>query len=670
MTTFGAVAYSTRQQGDSLMTTRTHKHAASRISSLSTRLRKLVLCAGLIDTLLQPSNLFAQAWSLLNLGDASGTWNTAGNWMPATVPNATDAIADYSTQDITVDSTITLNLAATVNRLVFGDTDTSSSAVWKLSPATTEKLTLGGTTPVIQVNDLGATGFVNMNVIMAGTNGLIKDGPGILGLSKTNAFTGGTTISNGTLRLQANNLLNSNLTIQSPGVFSLNGFVNNSNSPGINALNGDGVIENTGSTTSKNIAIGNSGGGGTFTGVIRGPISITKNGGGNIALTGPNTFDGTFRGQGGKITFNSVGNVGAPEPTALGSPTTIANGYIFIGSGGVSGGTFTYTGTGHSTDRQVSLQTTGGNCTFEASGAGALIFKTDFLSSGGGARTLLLGGTSTSTNEIAGSIPDSSSNNVTRLMVAFAAGASTITLSSVFGIESGASISGTGIATGTTVTNINTSTKVVMLSQVTTGAGAKDIAITVAGVINQTFLTKNGAGTWVLSGPNTYTGLTALNDGTLIVNGTLAADSAVTVAASKTLGGRGTIYGVTSLATGAILKPGHNDIGTLTFANTGTSALTLNKNTLHFDLPNVTGPVDKIAISGGLVLNGTNKIVLAYTGNPRSGTHTIMTYASKTTDSTGTFVFDQEYHPTPTLTIGETSVTVTIPGEGTVLSFK
>lgn len=61
--------------------------------------------------------------------------------------------------------------------------------------------------------------------------------------------------------------------------------------------------------------------------------------------------------------------------------------------------------------------------------------------------------------------------------------------------------------------------------------------------------------------------------------------------------------------------------------------------------------------------------MLAYTGRPRSGTHTIMTYASKATDSTGTFVFDQEYHPTPTLTIGETSVTVTIPGEGTVLRF-
>lgn len=124
------------------------------------------------------------------------------------------------------------------------------------------------------------------------------------------------------------------------------------------------------------------------------------------------------------------------------------------------------------------------------------------------------------------------------------------------------------------------------------------------------------------------------------------------------------------LDTGSHIKPSHDEIGTLTFANTGNAALTLNTNLLYIALPNVTGPVDKVAVSGGLVLNGTNKIALVYSGRPRSGTHTIMTYASKTTDGTGTFVFDQAYHPTPTLTIGDTSVTVTIPGEGSVLRFQ
>jgi autotransporter-associated beta strand protein len=650
------------------METRPHKYAAIRLTSLSTRLSKLILCAGLVVTLLQPASLFAEAWNVLTSGDASGTWNTPANWNPSTVPNGVSAIADFSTQDMTVDSTITLNLAATVNRLVFGDMDPLSSAGWTLSPVASQALTLGGTSPTIEVNALGTGKSVNMNVILAGSAGMIKNGSGTLLLSKLNTYTSGTIISNGIVKFGiANAIASGNVRIESPGILDINGW----GYQNINQLNGNGTFDNTGAS-SRSVVVGNGDTWSTFSGIIKSTVSgyfFTKNGAGTCTWSGPNTFDGSMRIQGGKLSINSIGNIGSAEPTALGTPKTIATGYIYLGSGGVSGGTLVYTGTGHSTDRCIDLDSSWGNCVIEASGSGALIFKTNIISSGIGAKTFILSGIGTSTNEISGPIQDNGTVGSTKLTVAFSAGTNMITLSSVSGFTTGASISGTGIDTDTAISAINSTTRVVTLSKQTILVGPINSTMTIPGVINRTSVTKSNTGKWILSGFNTYTGPTTVSDGTLIINGTLSADSTVTVAASKTLGGYGIIYGTATLSNGANLKPGGDDIGTLTFANTGASALTLNKNTSHVGLPNVTGPVDKIAISGGLVLNGTNKIVLAYTGYPRSGTHTIMTYASLTTDSTGTFVFDQEYHPTPTLTVGDTSVTVTIPGEGTVLRF-
>lgn len=72
-------------------------------------------------------------------------------------------------------------------------------------------------------------------------------------------------------------------------------------------------------------------------------------------------------------------------------------------------------------------------------------------------------------------------------------------------------------------------------------------------------LTKQGVGTLVLSGANTYAGPTLVNQGRLAVNGSLL--SAVTVNAGGILGGTGRVGALTANA-GAIVAPG-NSIGTL-----------------------------------------------------------------------------------------------------------
>jgi autotransporter-associated beta strand protein len=80
---------------------------------------------------------------------------------------------------------------------------------------------------------------------------------------------------------------------------------------------------------------------------------------------------------------------------------------------------------------------------------------------------------------------------------------------------------------------------------------------TIAGAVGQSTsglgLTKAGAGTLVLSASNTYTGLTTVSGGTLLVNGSIT--GAVSVAASATLAGSGTTGAVT-VSSGGVLLPG------------------------------------------------------------------------------------------------------------------
>jgi len=85
-------------------------------------------------------------------------------------------------------------------------------------------------------------------------------------------------------------------------------------------------------------------------------------------------------------------------------------------------------------------------------------------------------------------------------------------------------------------------------------------------------LTHTGGGTLVLSGANSYSGATTINDGTLVVNGSLGSTT-VTLASGTALNGYGSIAGPVTVNHGATLALGPA-VGSLTINNT----LSLNGN--------------------------------------------------------------------------------------------
>jgi len=81
-------------------------------------------------------------------------------------------------------------------------------------------------------------------------------------------------------------------------------------------------------------------------------------------------------------------------------------------------------------------------------------------------------------------------------------------------------------------------------------------------------LVKDGPGTQILTGENTYTGTTTVQGGRLQVDGSLAAGSAVTVLVGGELCGTGTVHGPVTVTGGAV-APGAS-AGTLTLAGGAT----------------------------------------------------------------------------------------------------
>jgi hypothetical protein len=124
--------------------------------------------------------------------------------------------------------------------------------------------------------------------------------------------------------------------------------------------------------------------------------------------------------------------------------------------------------------------------------------------------------------------------------------------------------------------------------------------ITLAGnIVGPGGLTKNGSGTAVLTGVDSFAGGSVVDEGTLFVNGSIQ-NSVMTVLGSGTLGGNGSIGGPVTISSGGTLVPGSNGVGALTFTN----GLTLQAGSTTTFLINSTNNFTSINLIGSMVNYG------------------------------------------------------------------
>lgn len=164
---------------------------------------------------------------------------------------------------------------------------------------------------------------------------------------------------------------------------------------------------------------------------------------------------------------------------------------------------------------------------------------------------------------------------------------------------------------------------------------------------------KSGAGNVIFPGTNTYSGDTIISGGTLSVNGSLT-NSAVQVQNGGTLGGTGSVRN-TTVQSGGTLAPG-NSIGTLTVVGN----ITFNAGSNYNVEVDSAGSNDRTNATGTLTINGGTVNVLAGAGTYSLATR--YTILNATGGRTGTFngVSSSLAFLTPSLTYDPNNVYLTL----------
>ncbi|MFZ4777764.1 MAG: beta strand repeat-containing protein, partial [Terrimicrobiaceae bacterium] len=385
---------------------------------------------------------------------------------------------------------------------------------------------------------------------------------------------------------------------------------------------------------------------------------------GTTTLVGNNTITNVTTVSAGRLNLTGTGNIGTGAATGLtltggtldntsGGALTFANAFG-IGASSTFLGTNDLTFTGAVTvGGAYSLTVSGGNLTLSG-----VISAYGFTKLGAG--TLILSGNNTynySTNAaiVNAGVLSIRSNNALGSTASGTLVASGAALQIQDGITVGAealNLSGTGIGgtgalrniSGTNIygglvtlggaTRINSDSGSLTLGNAGTIVGG-GFGLTVGGAGNTTInsiigtttstLAKDGTGTLTLTGANTYTGVTTVSVGTLLINGNSSlATGAISVASSAILGGAGTVgAGITSAG---MLSPGD---GTTAIGTFHATALTLNTGAnFQFDL-GASNASDRIVLTGAFTRGtGTSFSVNFNNTGVANSTYTLATFAS------------------------------------------
>ncbi len=452
--------------------------------------------------------------------------------------------------------------------------------------------------------------------VISGAGALDLTNASALTLTGANTFSGGTTVTSGTLSLlnatgsatgsgavtvEASGLLaigNGGTTGMISGNLTNNGAVTvnrSDNSTFAGTISGGGTSTKLGAGTlsltgnvsqsgvtisAGTVSIGDGGTTGTlnsnvtnnatlafnrsdassYAGVVSGTGQLRKDGAGTLTLTGASTYTGNTTLTGGTLNVGVANALPATTQLSLGTGSildvdfnqTIAG---FLGTSGLGSTIDLASGITFTVAMPVANTSTN----FQGSLTGTGLFAV----SGAGGNIVLLTGT------IGGGITTSVGSGATLL------------------IGSGGTITGPINNTGT----LNfTSPGTQNLSGVISGPGGLSLA----------------TGTTItLSGNNTFTGPTIINGGKLVVTGSNTGGGTMNINSGGILGGTGSFSGPVTVSTGGTVSPGASpgtlSVGATTFSGGGN---------FDFDINNTAGTPgsqwDLLSISGALTITATS----------------------------------------------------------------
>ena len=196
-------------------------------------------------------------------------------------------------------------------------------------------LTIGSSYSTFTSSDWGYAGSIQ------GPISLVKDGTSLFYLAPANAansYSGDTWIQGGTLQIRVDNASipygsgKGNVTIDSGAFLDLKGA-----SANVNGLSGAGKVVNSHTTTAATLTVGNNDATSSFSGAIDDSggtptLALTKEGVGNLTLSGTSTFRGITRVNAGKLIL--TGALGSAGAVRVGSPGT---GGTLSGNGTIAG---------------------------------------------------------------------------------------------------------------------------------------------------------------------------------------------------------------------------------------------------------------------------------------------------------------------------------------------
>ncbi|WP_374788865.1 autotransporter-associated beta strand repeat-containing protein, partial [Brucella oryzae] len=417
---------------------------------------------------------------------------------------------------------------------------------WGAAFNTARSITLGTGGGRIDTNNFDATA----SGVLSGGGKLTKTGAGVLTLTGTNTYSGGTAITAGTLSVGADNNLGaaaSGVDIGA-GTLQLNAAFNSGRA--ITLSDVTSTIENAQDNT--------------LSGIVSGTGKLTKTGAGTLTLTGTNTYANGTEITDGRVVISKDENLGAS-----------AGGLVFGGNGtGILQMTENVTSA-----RSITLTQNGTLDTKNVGGGSSQLNTFSGVVSGSGSLTKTGGGSLTlsATNTYTGgTIIDDGQIVISRDdNLGAANGAIKFTnrnlghLQFAGDVSSGRAIQLDGMAT------IDTNGHHGSFSGVVSGTGE---------------LTKTGAGVLTLTGTNSYSGGTAITAGTLQIGnggttgsivGDVANDGVLAFNRSNSLTFHGVVSGTGSLSqmgSGTTVLTGTNSYSGGTAITAGTLSVGADNN--------------------------------------------------------------------------------------------